>query len=183
MAEKRDPPAYQEYAAATLAKLPFRVMSLQDRGLLYTMRLECWVNNRLPSDPNTLALMLGVPLALVEESLPAVMPFLAISEGSIICPELENYRQELADRRKKQSSGGKEGASITNKKRGASSTPPGNPTSKSRAPRRVRSESLVQTRPDQNSQNQSNHGEDDTAQWLEEYGVACNGIGQYAEDF
>ena len=48
--QNRKPPAYQEYAATILAQLPFRAMNLQDRGLLFTMRLECWVNTRLPSN-------------------------------------------------------------------------------------------------------------------------------------
>lgn len=50
MSQNRDAPAYQEYAATILAQLSFRTMTLQERGLLYTMRLECWVNMRLPQN-------------------------------------------------------------------------------------------------------------------------------------
>ncbi len=55
MSQNRKAPAYQEYAATIMAQLSFRTMSLQDRGLLYTMRLECWVNMRLPNNHNDLA--------------------------------------------------------------------------------------------------------------------------------
>ncbi len=118
MAQNRKPPAYQEYAATILvATLDFRAMSLQARGLLYTMRLECWANQRLTSNQNTLARILGIQEDEVKNLLPAVMPFFEIDSESIICPELEDYRQHLAEQRRKQSQGGKTGSSITNSKR------------------------------------------------------------------
>ena len=55
MAQNRLPaPCYQEYAASMLANLDFRQMPLSARGLLYTLRLECWENHRLPADSNKL---------------------------------------------------------------------------------------------------------------------------------
>ena len=91
MAQNRDAPAYQEYAAAMLAQIPFRTMTLQERGLLFTMRLECWVNIQLPNNRIALAKVLGMPVNEVAESLPAVMPFFEIVDGFILSPELENY--------------------------------------------------------------------------------------------
>ena len=159
MSQNRDAPAYQEYAATILAQLPFRTMTLQDRGLLYTMRLECWVNVRLPHNHNDLAKVLGLPVAEVAGSLAAVMPFFEVVDGFIISPELENYRAHLVDRKSKQSQGGKRGSAIANGKRnrsakavddGVSSTPP----STSRLPRRGGGESLVQPSTEKPSQNQ-----------------------------
>ncbi|SET70061.1 hypothetical protein SAMN05216326_1732 [Nitrosomonas marina] len=117
MSQNRDAPAYQEYAATMLAQLPFRTMTLQDRGLFYTMRLECWVNKQLPKDKNDLAKVLGLPVNEVHTSLPVVMTFFAVKGDFIICPELESYREHLAERRFKQSQGGKKGSTITNRKR------------------------------------------------------------------
>lgn len=160
MSQNRDAPAFQEYAAAMLSRLPFRTMSLQDRGLLYTMRLECWVNERLPGDHAALARVLGVTVSEVAASLAAVMPFFEVVDGFIVSPELEDYRAYLAERRHKQSQGGKRGSAITNGKRkgtekasetGSATTPP----STSRLPRRVKGESSVQTSTTQPSQNQS----------------------------
>lgn len=159
MSQNRDAPAYQEYAATILAQLPFRTMTLQDRGLLYTMRLECWVNVRLPHSHSDLAKVLGLPIAEVAGSLAAVMPFFEVVDGFIINPELENYRAHLADRKIKQSQGGKRGSAITNGKRnrparpvdaGVSSTP----SSTSRLPRQGRGESSVQPSTEKPSQNQ-----------------------------
>lgn len=116
MAQNRKASAYQEYAATILAQLPFRTMTLQDRGLLYTMRLECWVNRCLPNNHIDLAKVLGIPATEVMVSLPAVMPFFEISGDFIISPELEDYRKHLADRKLKQSEGGKNGSTITNNK-------------------------------------------------------------------
>lgn len=117
MSQNRDAPAYQEYAATILAQLPFRTMTLQDRGLLYTMRLECWVNVRLPHDHNDLAKVLGLPVAEVVGSLATVMHFFAVVDGFLISPELDNYRMHLIERKIKQSHGGKLGSAITNSKR------------------------------------------------------------------
>lgn len=159
MSQNRDAPAYQEYAATMLSQIPFRTMSLQDRGLLYTMRMECWVNVRLPHNHNDLAKVLGKPVAEVAGSLAAVMPFFDVVDGFIVSPELENYRAHLADRKTKQSHGGKRGSAITNGKRnrpakavdaGVSSTP----SSTSRLPRRGGGESLVQPSTEKPSQTQ-----------------------------
>lgn len=159
MSQNRDAPAYQEYAATILSRLPFRTMTLQDRGLFYTMRLECWVNGRLPSNRDALAKVLGMPVAEVMASLPAVMPFFEVVEGFIICPELEDYRAHLADRKSKQSQGGKRGSAITNGNRNrptktvdarGSSTP----SSNSQVTRRGECESSVKPSTAKPSQNQ-----------------------------
>lgn len=179
MSQNRDAPAYQEYAATILAQLSFRTMTLQDRGLLYTMRLECWVNVRLPNDHSNLAKVLGLPVAEVTGSLAAVMPFFEVIDGFIISPELENYRAHLADRKSKQSHGGKRGSAITNGKRnrpakaiddGVSSTQ----SSNSRPPRRGRCESLVQQSKDKPSQNQPPERTNVTDPFVAEYEAAEN---------
>lgn len=156
MGQNRNAPAYQEYAAALLAQLPFRTMTLQDRGLLYTMRLECWVNIRLPHSHADLAKVLGLPVAEVAESLAAVMPFFKIVDGFLISPELEDYRAHLAERKSKQSKGGKIGSAITNRKRNhATEQIADETTSTSRAPRRGARVSLVQSSTVKPSQKQS----------------------------
>src|SRR5687768_1791176 len=114
MTQNRDAPAYQEYAAAMLSKLEFRLLTLAHRGLLYTMRQECWVNFRLPADPESLGLVLGQPEDEIADLLPAIMNFFLVIDGFITCPELDDYRKHLQERREKQSKGGKAGANMTN---------------------------------------------------------------------
>jgi len=41
MTPNRTAPAYQEYAASMMARLEYRTLTLPQRGLLYSMRLEC----------------------------------------------------------------------------------------------------------------------------------------------
>ena len=149
--QNRKPPAYQEYAATILAQLPFRAMNLQDRGLLFTMRLECWVNMRLPDTHNDLAKVLGLPVNQVSKSLDNVKTFFVEKSGFFISPDLEDYRAHLADRKKKQSQGGKRGSRITNSNRLAKTK---DITSTSQLPRHGTNESLVQTSKDKLSQNQ-----------------------------
>jgi uncharacterized protein YdaU (DUF1376 family) len=117
MAQHREPPAFQEYAAAMMAKTDYRLMSLAGRGLLYTMRLECWVNRRLPPDAPRLARVLGFDVAEVAALIPEVQPFFAIDQGELYCPELEDYREHVDDRRQKQSEGGKQTAAKHKAKR------------------------------------------------------------------
>ena len=174
MSQNRDAPAYQEYAATILAQLPFRTMTLQERGLLYTMRLDCWVSVRLPHNHNDLAKVLGLPVAEVAASLAAVMPFFAVVDGFIISPELENYRVHLEERKSKQSHGGKRGSAITNGKRNRPAKAVDNgvlstPSSTLRLPRRGRDESLVQPSTVKQSQTQSLEKEVIHDPWITEY--------------
>lgn len=110
MSQNRRPPAYQEFAAHWLALRAYREMSLVQRGLLQTMRLECWCNGSVPSSPNRLARVLGQPADEVAAALPAVQQFFSVSGDDLICPELEDYREHLARIRRDQQEGGKAGA-------------------------------------------------------------------------
>jgi hypothetical protein len=166
MSQNREPPGYLEYAAAMMAKMPYRIMRLQDRGLFYSMRLECWVNGRLPESPGLLAKVLGFDEQEIAESLPAVMHFFSASGGFIFCPELEDYRKHLEEIREKKKAGGRLGATLTNRKKekvknrmDKDSAP--NPTtnlssispSTRQLTRRVNVGSLIQSNPTQSNPN------------------------------
>ena len=125
MAQHREAPAFQEYAASMMARTPYRVMSLAGRGLLYSLRLECWVNRSVPSNPRTLARVLGYDLAAVEDALPEVMPFFEAHGDSLTCPELDDYRRHLEGIREKQSQGGKQTAAKHSEKRKQAEAPAG----------------------------------------------------------
>ena len=171
--QNREAPAYQEYAATILARLEFRQMTQVERGLFVTMRFECWVNHKLPSRPTSLAKILGLAEQDVAHALPAVMPFFEVQGDLIICPELEDYRQHLNERRQKQSAGGVKGATVTNtgRKRTSANEPTGasNTTTNPQPTQRGNVESLVQQSPAKQSQTQSlKKGIDDL--WVAEYG-------------
>ena len=61
--QNRPPPAFQEYASDTLANIEFRLLSLPERGLRATMRLECWVNIYVPANPQELAIILNLNIS------------------------------------------------------------------------------------------------------------------------
>lgn len=169
MTQNRDAPAFQEYAAAMMARIEYRVMSLEGRGLLYTVKLECWVNGTLPADAPTLARVLSYPEEQIIHRLPELGPFIAIEEGVIRCPELDDYRAHLEQRREKQSAGGRTGAAITNGKRGRRNA--------SHSPARPRGgrESLVQVSPVQASKVKSLEREAIDKAWVNEYERASKG--------
>jgi len=116
--QNRDAPAYQEYAANIMAKVEYRSMSLAERGLLYTLRHECWVNDVMPADPARLAKVLGYAVAEIEQCLLAVSAFFVEAEGFISSPDLDSYKTHLADRQKRMSEGGRNGGLKSAKNRG-----------------------------------------------------------------
>lgn len=169
MAQHREAPAFQEYAASMMARTEYRVMSLEARGLLYSLRLECWVNGRLPSRPDILARVLGFPLDQIERALPELASFIQIAGDDLRCPELDDYRAHLEDRRSRQSEGGRAGAALTNGARRR--TPPGNPAGEPRASR----ESLVQQRQVQQSKAKAQDGGALADDWVSDYERASRG--------
>jgi len=162
-------------------------MSMQERGLLWSMRNECWVNLRLPARHDLLAKVLGVTEQLIDDSLPAVIAYFKEADGAIFCPELEDYRKYLEEIREAKVTGGKRGAAITNgkKKNGKNLTdkgdsanpttdPSGMPTTKPQLSRQVKSGSLVKLSQVQTSQTQSLEKEESHDAWLTEYEAASN---------
>ena len=177
MAQNRKPPAYQEYAATMLADRNYKLMTLEERGLLYSMRLECWHNRDLPSSLNDLAKYLGIEFEELNKAFSdRVKSFFKENNRSLNCPELEDYRQHLVDIRLKQSKGGKQGAAIVNEKNKRiqaqlSNTSAGNP----QAPQRVSRSSLVQLNEVKQSQDQSLDSGINQDKWIDDYDRASNG--------
>lgn len=108
----RQPPAFQCYASDWLARESFRLASLEERGLLFTMLCHVWVNNSLPAEPESLARLLGdmpqtVSRALSERVLES---FERDANGRLICPELASLKVEYLARHDERSRSGKRGA-------------------------------------------------------------------------
>lgn len=116
-AQNREPPAFQEYAAAMLSRREYRAMSLSERGLLYSLRLECWANKTAPADPAILSKVLGYSQDEISAALPAVMSFFTLAGEEIFSPELDDYRAHLAKIRMAQIRSAK-ATNIKRKKRG-----------------------------------------------------------------
>ena len=181
MTQNRKPPAYQEYAAAMLANRNFRLMTLTERGLFYTLRLECWENMQVPASNSELAKYLGCDIAELEKAMTThVKAFLLENDGLLTCPEIDDYRQHIVERKAKQSEGGKRGAASKNDKvnkprktvdAGDVTMPPSN----SQLPQRVSLSSLVKLRPVKQSQNQSLENGVTNDEWVNDYDEASNG--------
>ncbi len=79
-----------------------------------TMRFECWVNQSLPKAPDSLAQVLGFPREVLDAALTSrVLSFFSESNDVLICPELESYREKLANGRQAMSEGGRRGGRRT----------------------------------------------------------------------
>lgn len=116
--KKREAPAYQEYASDWLANREWRLMSLGERGLLDTMRKECWVNRSIPSGFVEIAKIFNLQEDEVLNCLTSkVLHFFTIEGANLTCPELEAYREKLNERHSKLKEGGANGGKTTQKKR------------------------------------------------------------------
>lgn len=107
MTPNRTAPAYQEYAAAMMSRFEYRTLTLAQRGLLYSMRLECWVNQFLPESPEIMARILGFDPAEIAAEVPFVMSFFDVKNGRIFAPDLEAYRARVEGIRDRQSAAAK----------------------------------------------------------------------------
>jgi uncharacterized protein YdaU (DUF1376 family) len=96
-----------------LVRREYRAMTLAERGLLYSLRLECWVNRTAPADPAVLAKVLGYSAVEIRAVLPAVMAFFTVAGDELFSPELDDYRAYRARIRRDQV----KSAEDTNKKR------------------------------------------------------------------
>jgi len=114
---KRPTPAFLEYASDMLAKREFRLLSLAERGLLTTMRYECWANKCVPSSPSEMSILLALPEHEITKHLtPNVLSFFQQSGLNLNCPELDKYRENLLAREDAQSKGGSNGGKATQRK-------------------------------------------------------------------
>ncbi len=158
----RKPPAYLEYAATILSTREFKFMTMEERGLLYTIKLDCWLNNSVPSNHEELAKYFGVSVSEINRSLTEnVKSFLKHIGDSYECTDIEIYRSQLNARLQKQSNGGKKGAKTTNEKRSKSAT-------NSELSQQVTDESLIKTSQFKTIKTQSVEKNDNDS-WIEDY--------------
>jgi hypothetical protein len=106
----RQPPAYLEYPTDLLGHMNYRLMSLAERGLFHTLRLELWIHGSLPADTDKLAVIIGVQANEVQKLFSDHFgAFFEIRDGFITCPELLCYRAKIERQRKRQAEGGSVG--------------------------------------------------------------------------
>lgn len=108
----RPPPAWQCYASDWLAREDFRLASLEERGLLWTMLNQVWVSDSLPCDSLELAALLGLPTDVVSKALISrvMSAFAPATNDRLICPELKAMKDDYLARRVERSRSGRKGA-------------------------------------------------------------------------
>jgi hypothetical protein len=110
----RAPPAYQEYASDLLASANFRRMTLAERGLFLTLKLECWFNETVPENATELSSLIGLPEDEIRKNFSVLVKRdFEIINGTILCPELERQRSNLIAKREAQTHGGRKGGQAT----------------------------------------------------------------------
>jgi uncharacterized protein YdaU (DUF1376 family) len=171
-------PWYYTYAATRMAELNYRLMSLEERGLYFTLMNECWVNTLLPSDIESLASLIGKPVEHVRRAYThSVAAYFTEEAGSLYSQELEGYRAKFLARHEAQVAGAKVGAERARKKRVAlqsegddSSGPPhGQPSGSSTS---LKSKSIKSTSVIKKDEVEPTNSD----QWLEDYERASRGF-------
>ncbi|MGC2458728.1 MAG: hypothetical protein WA435_12125 [Gallionellaceae bacterium] len=103
-------PAFMLYAFDLMVKQDYRLMTLEERGLLLSMWCECWANPEIPADPDDLATMLGKPGEVQKALTPRVLAFFEKTKnGTFTSPDIETYRKKVLDQRERMSAGGTKG--------------------------------------------------------------------------
>lgn len=107
----RDSPWFRCFAENIMAKIEYRMMDLDERGLLFSMLLDCWPNHCVPANPTDLAKLLGMAPTKVKKALTKeVLSFFAEDGEKLFSPELRRERARFEATREKQIEGGKVGA-------------------------------------------------------------------------
>jgi hypothetical protein len=111
----RPAPAFMEYASDMLVNTSG--MSLDERGLLTSMRWRCWTHHEIPRTPELLAPLIGIAADQIQDSLTAkVLGFFTPTKehsDRLSCPELENYRLEMMAKRESNRKNGAKGGRST----------------------------------------------------------------------
>jgi uncharacterized protein YdaU (DUF1376 family) len=98
-------PAFQFYPRDFLSDGRVAGMSLEERGAYITLLCLCWLEHKLPAEPEKLARMVGVPLPAFRKLWAAIHPCFTEVPGGLVQKRLEKerqkqkeYRQRMADR-------------------------------------------------------------------------------------
>ena len=119
-------PWFRMFAAHYLADRNFRTSSLEERGLILSMLLECWASIDIPKNPNELGQILGVPVDQVKRALtPKALSFFSERAESYHSCFLDDQRNKFLEGRKARKEGGQKGAAIKKMKKGAIEGEPG----------------------------------------------------------
>src|SRR5262245_62668792 len=96
----RPAPTSQCYGSDWLAKEEFRLMTLEEPGLLFSMLCQSWVSGTLPGDAESLSKLLGTDVASTNRALtPRVLKAFQPCEGEWLgCSELDALRTEYEAR-------------------------------------------------------------------------------------
>lgn len=107
-------PAFQEYPADYLGNRDWRCLTLAQRGLLQTMRFECWTVGNVPADQEELAQCVGIAVDELAKMLTSkVLQYFNKVGDSYVCEALDNYKAYLVNRREKMVEGGRKGGKKT----------------------------------------------------------------------
>ncbi len=167
-------PYYQNYSANWNSNRQFKLMSLEERGLLWTLYNEYWINDFLPSNSLEMARYFAYNEQVIKVALTdRVLSFFHKVGDELRCPELDGYRQNVSITREAQSEGGKKGAAI--KKHKAQGRPKGDLEGKPEG-------SLYQINSNQINSSQFIKKEEfteDVKAWLEDYEEAPDAPSEY----
>lgn len=176
----RPPPYWPCFASDWLAKEPFRLATLEERGLLFTMLNQVWIGDSVPDNLGHLARLLGLELKQVERGLTKrVLSFFETDgAGRLFCPELRDAKERMLARRQERTEAGKRGGARTRDVRRQTLAKPAaeplaepvtEPMAKPEAEPRSRGPSSVEEKRTDVKQNALGSERSDLEDWVNDY--------------
>lgn len=106
----KENPGLMIYPADMLSSRRHQMMNAEERGVLESIRKECWVNGSVPTDHTQLAKILLLEIDEVRRGLTErVLYYLDEKNGEFTMPDVERYRAEQEKLRSQRSQAGKKG--------------------------------------------------------------------------
>jgi hypothetical protein len=125
-----------------LADENFKLATLAERGLIWTICVQCWVSDSAPADHGELAQVLGLGRPDLEAAFTArVLGFFVELNGRLFREELREQKAQMMARREEQARGGRRGAKAKwGKAKRQMTSPLANPSATPMAPEKNRAD-------------------------------------------
>ncbi len=168
--QSRRPPAFQCYASDYIAQEEYALASLDERGLLFTLLNQCWVNDSVPADMAKLSKLLGISASELQSAYGNLIKknLSGDPEASdrLSVPELLRQMSDMRARSAKWSESGRKGGKATQDRIGNQRLLSSHDSSLAKGSEKSRDE-LSGDEKKRSDSEKGNHKDDD--EWLKDF--------------
>ena len=112
--QRRAYPWFKESPATLLSDRKYKALSWAEKGLLWQLRCEYWVNDALPSAPDELDAIMGAERGMCARLIEKVRGhFIEEIDGCLHFPDLKYQREMQAQESERKANGGRKGGKAS----------------------------------------------------------------------